>query len=61
MSRHTSRTCIVCGWPTPRLEGHLCASCRMSYDRANRRDSTTLGVIQWAANRARRFARLGRP
>ena len=37
----------------------MCDPCGRSYDRALARDETTIALIEWAARRARRFARLG--
>lgn len=57
----TTPRCIVCDQPTVHRKGHLCTTCGEAYDRWNRRsDGTHLGLIAWAAARARRFERRGR-
>jgi len=47
--------CIVCLRPVVTYKGSMCTNCCEAYDRMNVRDSTTLGVIRWAAGRARRM------
>ncbi len=47
--------CIVCNRPVVVLRGTMCQNCDEAFDRFNRRDSTTLGLIRWAAMRARKF------
>lgn len=55
-----TNACVVCGdepkdgW---RYAGSLCGPCGRSHDRANDGDGTIMGVIEWAATRARRFER----
>ena len=49
--------CVVCNGLTRTIRDNLCVSCCASYDRARRRDATTLGIIRWAAGRARRAER----
>ncbi len=49
--------CIVCNRPIVLHKNTMCGSCGEAYDRFNRRDSTAIGLIRWAAQRARRFAR----
>ncbi len=49
--------CIVCDRPIVVLKNTMCQNCNEAYDRFNRRDSTTLGLIRWAAMRARKFER----
>lgn len=44
--------CLVCESPTEKKLG-LCPACCRSYDKMNREDSTTYGLIKWAARRAR--------
>lgn len=44
--------CIVCTGTIASLS--MCRACARSFDRHNRADMTTLGLIRWAANRARR-------
>ena len=46
--------CIVCGARVV-VRGDLCHKCCMSYDRARKKDNTTIALIRWAAARARRF------
>jgi hypothetical protein len=46
--------CVVCERP---VIVTMCQQCQEAYDRANRRDSTTLGLIRWAAMRARKCER----
>lgn len=50
MSLRKVPVCIVCGSITCRSE--MCVSCTRSYDRMNAKDSTTHGLIAWAARRA---------
>lgn len=50
--------CIVCLDPVVVAKGTMCGRCCEAYDRALRRDSTTLGIIRWAAQRARRMFKL---
>lgn len=47
--------CIVCNYPVVVQKGTMCGVCKEAYDRFNRRDSTTLGLIRWAAQRARKY------
>ena len=51
--------CLVC-WRknTTVSKILLCDECGKSYESALRRDATTYGLLRWAAQRARRFARL---
>lgn len=52
------RTCAVCGERGAEDLGvALCARCARAYDAANERDNTFVGLIVWAAQRARRFER----
>ncbi len=48
--------CVVCRRPTGRPVP-LCPSCCRSYDRAAAKDSTTMALLTWAAQRAWKFAR----
>lgn len=52
--------CIVCDRPIVVAKGTMCGDCGEAYDRFNRRDSTALGLIRWAAGRALRLERLRR-
>lgn len=49
--------CIICQRPVITQRGHMCGDCAEAYDKFNRRDSTTLGLIRWAAGRALRLER----
>lgn len=44
--------CIICEKPTDKAIC-LCPACCRSYDKANSKDSTVLGLIEWAAKRTR--------
>lgn len=48
--------CIVCALRGVHAKGTLCFPCREAFDKFNRRDRTTLGLIRWAAQRAREHA-----
>ena len=50
--------CIVCIRPVVTHKGAMCTNCCEAYDRLNARDSTALGLIRWAASRARRMQKL---
>lgn len=61
MRTKAARCCIVC--QRHNLVGasaEMCRICCHSYDRSLRRDATTMGIIRWAAGRARRFALKGK-
>lgn len=52
--------CTICQRETYRSARQrllLCRHCGKSFDRMNSRDSTTAGLIVWAAQRARLFLR----
>ncbi len=49
--------CVVCGRLRDPYSGGMCVACKMAYDRLNRRDCTTYGLLRWAAARARKFER----
>ena len=62
MSDRLWSRCVVCHEPgEPGAIGRsaiqLCEECGKSYDRLNRKDDTTAGLIVWAATRAWKFAR----
>ena len=49
-------TCPVCGEPGQKPS--MCRACQVSYDRRIRTDDgTVMGVLVWAAARARKFER----
>lgn len=50
------KPCPVCLARLPSL-GLLCGPCGRSFAIAMAKDGTTIAVIEWAAKRARRFAR----
>jgi hypothetical protein len=52
MRARRARRCIIC---RQRAMGWFCAPCARSYDRANVRDATMIGLIEWAAKRTRRL------
>jgi hypothetical protein len=54
--RRWKRRCVVCGGEVS-FALFLCRACERSYDRANLEDSTTAGIIRWAAQRALRCER----
>jgi hypothetical protein len=60
MTIRRAPTCIVCLDPVVVTRGSMCTKCCEAYDRARRRDYTTLGIIRWAAGRARRAVRASR-
>jgi len=49
--------CLVCDRSIVRFRHSMCVSCAEAFDRLSRRDSTTIGIIRWAAYRARKFER----
>lgn len=52
------RLCVVCmERPVSIADARICIVCNKSYDADLKRDSTILGVILWAAKRARNFER----
>lgn len=44
--------CLVCEGPSKK-PGDMCPACCRSFDRLNQKDSTTYGLIEWVAKRAR--------
>ena len=59
MTLRRAAKCVVCDRYNVVSRAQMCTSCCEAYDRARGRDATTIGIIQWAAGRARRFARAG--
>jgi len=61
MKRDAPLRCIVCHQRPLVTDGHssrlLCRPCAVSYDRSLAAESTIMGIMIWAAQRARRFAR----
>lgn len=56
--QHNAALCVVCQYHRrPSGADGLCRLCQRSYDRFNRSNATTLGLIEWAASRAHLFAR----
>ncbi len=51
-------TCIVCDRPIVVLKNTMCQNCSEACDQFHRRDPSTLGLIRWAAMRARKFERV---
>lgn len=52
--------CVVCN-QRPRVGGMMCEQCGCSFERAvSKDDGTIAAVIEWAARRARWFARIKR-
>ncbi len=47
--------CVVCQVHPRVKRGELCRLCARSYDRFNKQDATTMGLIKWTATRARLF------
>lgn len=50
-----TRRCAVCARAMGRGAVPMCFPCSEAFDRFNRRDATTAGLIRWAAGRARRL------
>lgn len=45
-------SCTVCERPHAET-GVMCPACSRAYDRLTSKDSTTIGLIEWVAKRAR--------
>ena len=54
---HRAFRCLVCLRLKPNGRWGLCRLCQRSFDLATGKEHTIMGVIVWAARRARRAAR----
>jgi len=58
MATRVAPRCLVCDRPVVVARNTMCQPCEEAFDRLVRRDGTTLGLVRWAALRARKFQKI---